>query len=1155
MKFLLPILASCQIFFGYDHRDYGVSSRRYRDTEGSGEEPGDSTIDSCCSSFSNRDPIYVFEGEATTKPEFPVIASLACLCEEFILSVKFLAKSTGLILSLENEDENLIEIAQSGSKTITVSTGSSYGISQTSSSVTSGEEISIEIFLETNINNDPELSVYLGGARIIKLETIELLAFQNIRFATSASSPVTFTEIKLQNAHNDEVAGDEGAENRFCSEDYPLRGESCSSCDGIWDDVNALCGVIGQHWLGSRLNGYCTDCSTEGIQCYCVCSEDYIQTWVKSEQPECTLNAIYCQECSVTSVQRGTSPPICEDSEDCLSPSGVCFESVSAYEVNLDGERRNVISLIYGCATQESSDLQVYFPREESTVITQSTGVIQSSVYYTDPNTLDTEEHILSSLEKNGGKDTLSCFECKVEYSLDINDPCATPKEEETKVRRCVLGSCESKILAIESSGRTFYFAERGCTKDPASSVLPDTPSQLFAASTYWPELPFVGINVYISTSIHPLGNDDTNYILQSAELFTCYKCQGSIMKSEEPKFDGNFFNSEIDNCWKPGLLTELDTCATECFTQFYAVTVDGNYQVEIGRGCARVDPELSVAYHGVDIISKTCSKDDGSLCNSKSPIEIGLVYQNTEILECYTCDTGLVSRDPLSSCFTATDVPVLPCPDSSYTKCRQETSVFQIEGITYYYGKRGCASLFSIGFADADNDQLDLGGVEYECYERSCNDTPGEYSVPESVNVTIPESDEVLEMKYTRFSTVMETVLENVKQATERFNENCYSLFTVYAVQKKSEIISCEVYNVVEVADLKQIRQPESLKQYYIDFGIRTRGEFVVQAENVVELKDSELETVAVVAKTSYAGLSILFPICPKIKIVQIIRHVFWIIMLLLVLCLTLGFAYCAPTYSSFYDNKKSFIDDELNVIPISGAIVSESSDVPRSCSIFSDSIFQTNSLFSVCIKADILFVDDEISATMFADPLSISCISNAEILLLCLAALLIGFNVTISIMAANSRSYFSKSIRVTTPFCDDEDLSYNNRSWWLSRPQTAISRSLRPWTARTIGTIPERPWTAESRLWVLKAFRKTIATVTVMNPQKHNPRRAKHFRSLSVQSTAIHGCSWQYAAKYLHENFSPPAKFVRPFKNYSRSAITILSAYKSANKCSILH
>ena len=87
MKFLLPILASGQIFFGYDHtRDYGVSSRRYRDIEGSGEETGDSTVDSCCSSFSNLEAIYVFAGESTTKPEFPVIASLACLCEEFILS-------------------------------------------------------------------------------------------------------------------------------------------------------------------------------------------------------------------------------------------------------------------------------------------------------------------------------------------------------------------------------------------------------------------------------------------------------------------------------------------------------------------------------------------------------------------------------------------------------------------------------------------------------------------------------------------------------------------------------------------------------------------------------------------------------------------------------------------------------------------------------------------------------------------------------------------------------------------------------------------------------------------------------------------------------------------------------------------------------------
>lgn len=124
-------------------------------------------------------------------PQFEFIVEnwRACYCYFKLVTVKFLATSTGLILSLENGDENLIEIAQSGSRTITVSTGDSYGISQTSSSVTSGEEISIEIFLETNINNDPELSVYLGGTRIIKLETIELLAFQNIRFATSASSP------------------------------------------------------------------------------------------------------------------------------------------------------------------------------------------------------------------------------------------------------------------------------------------------------------------------------------------------------------------------------------------------------------------------------------------------------------------------------------------------------------------------------------------------------------------------------------------------------------------------------------------------------------------------------------------------------------------------------------------------------------------------------------------------------------------------------------------------------------------------------------------------------------------------------------------------------------------------------------------------------
>ena len=225
------------------------------------------------------------------------------------------------------------------------------------------------------------------------------------------------------------------------------------------------------------------------------------------------------------------------------------------------------------------------------------------------------------------------------------------------------------------------------------------------------------------------------------------------------------------------------------------------------------------------------------------------------EILECYTCDTGLVSRDPLSSCFTASNVPILSCPDSSYTKCRQETSVFQIEGITYYYGKRGCGSLVSSGFVDVDGNQFDLGGLEFECDERICNNIPGKYSVPEPVNLTISESAQMLDVRYARFNTVMETVLDNVKQATERFNENCYSLFTVYAAQQKSEIVSCEVYNVAEVEDRVNLRKSES-KQYYIDFGIRTRGEFVVVAENVVELKDSKLETVAVMAKTSYAGL-----------------------------------------------------------------------------------------------------------------------------------------------------------------------------------------------------------------------------------------------------------------------------------------------------------
>jgi hypothetical protein len=128
------------------------------------------------------------------------------------------------------------------------------------------------------------------------------------------------------------------------------------------------------------------------------------------------------------------------------------------------------------------------------------------------------------------------------------------------------------------------------------------------------------------------------------------------------------------------------------------------------------------------------------------------------EILECYTCDTGLVSRDPLSSCFTASNVPILSCPDSSYTKCRQETSVFQIEGITYYYGKRGCGSLVSSGFVDVDVNQFDLGGIEFECDERICNNIPGKYSVPEPVNLTISESAQMLDVRYARFNTVTKT-------------------------------------------------------------------------------------------------------------------------------------------------------------------------------------------------------------------------------------------------------------------------------------------------------------------------------------------------------------------------------------------------------------
>jgi len=82
---------------------------------------------------------------------------------------------------------------------------------------------------------------------------------------------------------------------------------------------------------------------------------------------------------------------------------------------------------------------------------------------------------------------------------------------------------------------------------------------------------------------------------------------------------------------------------------------------------------------------------------------------------------------------------------------------------------------------------------------------------------------------------------------------------------------------------------------------------------------------------------------------------------------------------------------------------------------------------LYILQLLADVLYNDDVISATMFADPLKITCLSTAEILLLLLIALLISLNIAISLMAANSRSYFSKSIRVTTPFCDtDEDLKY---------------------------------------------------------------------------------------------------------------------------------
>jgi hypothetical protein len=105
------------------------------------------------------------------------------------VTVKFRATATGLILALAFGDEMLIEISQSGASTISVSTGSSYGISQSSSSVIFGDELAIEVFLEINAAGDPELNIYVDGARIIKLETVEIKYFQNIQIVTSASSP------------------------------------------------------------------------------------------------------------------------------------------------------------------------------------------------------------------------------------------------------------------------------------------------------------------------------------------------------------------------------------------------------------------------------------------------------------------------------------------------------------------------------------------------------------------------------------------------------------------------------------------------------------------------------------------------------------------------------------------------------------------------------------------------------------------------------------------------------------------------------------------------------------------------------------------------------------------------------------------------------
>lgn len=83
----------------------------------------------------------------------------------------------------------LFEISQSGASTVSVSTGASYGISKSSSSVIFGDELAVEIFLEINAAGDSEINIYVDSARIIKLETIELKSFQNLQFVTSASSP------------------------------------------------------------------------------------------------------------------------------------------------------------------------------------------------------------------------------------------------------------------------------------------------------------------------------------------------------------------------------------------------------------------------------------------------------------------------------------------------------------------------------------------------------------------------------------------------------------------------------------------------------------------------------------------------------------------------------------------------------------------------------------------------------------------------------------------------------------------------------------------------------------------------------------------------------------------------------------------------------